>query len=84
MASVVFLFVLFGAMWFVTIRPQQRRLRDQRALVSTLEVGDEVITVGGIVGRVTKVDDLEIQLDSDGTKLRLSRAAVTQRFDGAS
>jgi preprotein translocase subunit YajC len=72
--------LLFGAMWWFTIRPQQRRLREQRALVSALSVGDEVVTVGGVIGRITSVDDLEVELDSGGTSLRLSRGAITHRI----
>ena len=75
--------LLFGAMWWFTIRPQQQRLREQRALVAALELGDVVLTAGGIVGRITSLDDDEVLLDvGRGTpvEIRIVRAAVTKRI----
>jgi preprotein translocase subunit YajC len=74
---------LFGAMWWFTIRPQQQRLRAQRALVAAVQVGDVVLTAGGIVGRIVSMDDEELMLDvGRGTpvEIRIVRAAVTRRI----
>ena len=79
--SVVLLFALFAAMWFFTIRPQQQRLRNQRALVESLQVGDEVVTLGGLIGRITVIGDLEVRLDlGAGNEVRLARSAVQARL----
>lgn len=79
--SVILLFALFAAMWFFTIRPQQQRLRNQRALVASLEVGDEVVTVGGLIGTVTVIGDVELRLDvGAGNEVRLARSAVQARL----
>lgn len=81
MTSLVFLLLLFAAMWFFTIRPQQQRLRNQRALVQSLEAGDEVVTVGGVLGTVTVVGESEIKLDvGNGVELRVARSAVSMRL----
>ena len=75
------LLLLFVAMWFFTIRPQQQRLRNQRALIQALSPGDEVVTVGGLIGTIKTVDDLELTIDlGGGTIVRLARSAVSSRF----
>ena len=78
---VVLLFALFAAMWFFTIRPQQQRLRNQRALVASLRPGDEVVTVGGLIGTITVIEDVEVRLDlGAGNEVRLARNAVQARL----
>lgn len=83
MGSIIILPLLFAAMWWFTIRPQQQRLREQRALVAALEVGDVVLTAGGMVGRIVALIDDEVLLDvGRGTpiEIRMVRAAVTKRI----
>jgi preprotein translocase subunit YajC len=73
--------LLFLAMWFFTIRPQQQRLRNQRALMYSLQAGDEVITVGGLIGVITVLDEREAKLDvGNGVEVRIARSAVQARF----
>jgi preprotein translocase subunit YajC len=79
MAGILFIVPLFAVMYFVTIRPQQRRLQAQRALVRALEVGDEVVTVGGLIGRIVTISDYEILIDVGGPQVRMARSAVTGR-----
>jgi len=81
--GLIILPLLFLAMWWFTIRPQQQRVREQRALVAALEVGNVVLTAGGLVGRITSMDDEEVMLDvGRGTpvEIRIVRAAVTKRI----
>ena len=83
MPGLLILVLLFGAMWWFTIRPQQQRLRAQRALIAALTVGDVVLTAGGVIGRIVSMDDEEVVLDAGrGTPLemRIVRAAVTRRI----
>ncbi|HVF33338.1 MAG TPA: preprotein translocase subunit YajC [Acidimicrobiales bacterium] len=76
------LLVLLGIMYFLLIRPQQQRVKAQRALVSSLEVGDEVATIGGILGRILTIDDDEAMIETTpGTVLRVRRAAIAARTD---
>jgi preprotein translocase subunit YajC len=75
--------LLFGAMWWFTIRPQQQRLKAQRELIAAVQVGDVVLTAGGLIGRIISMDDEEIMLDAGrGTpvEVRVVRAAVTRRI----
>jgi preprotein translocase subunit YajC len=69
--------------YFLLIRPQRNRQRAQQALLSTLEVGDEVMTTGGIFGTIVEIDEDEGVLTVEiapGTRVRMLRAGVAQRF----
>ena len=80
MEPLLALLVTFGLMWALLIRPQQRRLRQHQAVVSSLRAGDEIITAGGIYGRVQSVDDEAMVVEvAPGVELRILRAAVSQR-----
>jgi preprotein translocase subunit YajC len=72
--------LLFLAMWYFTIRPQQQRLRNQRALVASLTVGDEVVTIGGLIGVITVLAEQEVRLDVGGTEVRVARNAVSGKL----
>jgi preprotein translocase subunit YajC len=74
------LLVTLLLMWALLIRPQQRRMRQHQSVVSSLRAGDEIITAGGLYGRVRSVDDESMILEvAPGVELRVLRAAVSQR-----
>jgi preprotein translocase subunit YajC len=80
MQPLLALVLMFGLMWVVLIRPQQRRLRAHQAIVASLRPGDEVVTAGGIYGTIQSVDDDSMLLEvAPGIELRVLRAAVSQR-----
>jgi preprotein translocase subunit YajC len=69
--------------YFLLIRPQRNRQKAQQALLTTLEVGDEVMTTGGIFGTIVEIDEDEGVLTVEiapGTRVRMLRAGVAQRF----
>lgn len=73
--------LLLALMWFMLIRPQQARLRKQRELVASVQVGDEVLTAGGVIGTVRVLTDDELRLEvGPGVEVRVLRAAVTRRL----
>lgn len=76
--------VLMGAVfYFLLIRPQRTRQRQQQQLLSSLEVGDEVMTAGGIFGTITGIDedeDIVTVRIAPGTEIRMVRRAVAQRL----
>ncbi|MGQ5700438.1 preprotein translocase subunit YajC [Sandaracinobacteroides sp. A072] len=85
--QIVPLILLFVIFWFLIIRPQQQRVKAHRAMVDAVKKGDDVVTGGGLVGRVVKVtgDEVEIEL---GPNMRVKAikstlATVTQRGAGA-
>ena len=61
--QIVPLVLLFGIFWFLIIRPQQQKLKAHRAMVDAVKKGDDVITGGGLVGKVTKVTDGEVEVE---------------------
>ena len=79
-ASFLPLILIFGIMYFLLIRPQQKKVKDMRAMVEALRRGDQVVTGGGIVGKVTKVGDdgmVEVEI-ADGVKVKVVKQTITQ------
>ena len=75
------LILMFVVVWFLMIRPQMKKAKEHQKLVSELQKGDEVVTQGGIAGRVTKVGDsyltVEIAESNDGSiEVAVQRSAV--------
>ncbi|HEY4856631.1 MAG TPA: preprotein translocase subunit YajC [Xanthobacteraceae bacterium] len=71
--------LIFVIMYFLILRPQQKRTKDHQELVKNLRRGDTVITSGGLVGKVTKVvDDDQIEVEiADGVRVRQVRSMVS-------
>ena len=71
---------MVAIMYFLIWRPQQKRMKEHQEMVKAIRRGDNVVTAGGIIGKVTKVvDDHEIIIDSgEGTKMRMLRTSVTE------
>jgi preprotein translocase subunit YajC len=81
MESLLPLLLLGAVMWFLLIRPQQQRVRRQQALLQSLEVGDEVITAGGMVGRIRSLDDQRAAIElAPGVVVDFLRGAISQRL----
>ncbi|MCB2129717.1 MAG: preprotein translocase subunit YajC [Rhodobacteraceae bacterium] len=75
-----FIALIFGIMYFLMIRPQQKKAKEHRAMVEALRRGDQVVTQGGIIGKVSKVkEDGEIEVEiAEGVKVRILRQTVVQ------
>ena len=71
--------LVFAIFWILVLRPQNRRLKDHQARIAAVKKGDEVITGGGIRGRVTKVsdDDAEVEI-AQGVKVKVVKSTLTQ------
>lgn len=75
-APIILIFIVF---YFLLIRPQQKRAKDHRNLLSNLKEGDKVLTSGGIIGRITGIRDDEITVEiSDKVRVKFARGAITQ------
>jgi preprotein translocase subunit YajC len=81
--QIVPLILLFVIFWFLIIRPQQQKLKAHRAMVDAVKKGDEVVTGGGLIGKVFKVSDQEVEIDLSPTvrvkALKSTLTAVTPR-----
>ena len=70
--------LMFVVLYFLMIRPQMKRQKEQKAMIDALGKGDEIVSAGGVVGRVTKVGDAYITIEiAEGTEIILQKAAVT-------
>ncbi len=79
MSMIIMMVVLFGLMYFMMIRPQMKRQKEHRALISALAKGDEVVTNGGLAGRVEEVGETFITVEiAANVKVKLQKGAVQQ------
>jgi len=78
--SFVPLILIFGIMYFLLIRPQQKKMKEHRNMVEALRRGDTVLTQGGIIGKVVKVkEDGEVEVEiADGIKVRVVKSTIAQ------
>jgi len=75
--GLIVIVVVFALFWFLLVRPQRRRSTEQLALIASLEVGDEIVSAGGLYGVITEVDGEELHVEiSDGLVVRMARNAV--------
>jgi preprotein translocase subunit YajC len=77
--SLIPLVLIFGIMYFLLIRPQQKKLKQHQAMIAALRRGDQVITQGGLIGKVTKVKDegneIEVEI-ATGVNVRVVRSTI--------
>ena len=71
--------LIFVIMYFLILRPQQKKVKDHADLVKNIRRGDTVVTSGGIIGKVTKVDDQELQVEiAEGVRIKIVRSTVSE------
>lgn len=70
------LILMFVIFWFLLIRPQQKRAKAHKQMISELKRGDRVVTSSGIIGRIMEIDDEQVVIESENSRLRLSRGAI--------
>jgi preprotein translocase subunit YajC len=75
--SMLLIVLMFGVLYFLMIRPQMKRAKEHKAMIEALQKGDEVISGGGILGRVSKINENYVTLEvSQGVEMVLQRSAV--------
>ena len=80
LANLIFLALLILIFYFMLIRPQRRRVEQHRRLISSIGIGDEVVTIGGIYGIVGRLGDDDVELEiSPGTTIRVVKSAIARR-----
>ncbi len=74
--------LLIAVFYFILIRPQQRRQKQHQQLVQSIGVGDEIVTIGGLFGRVRSVEDTAIQIEvEDGTVMKFAKHAIARKVE---
>jgi preprotein translocase subunit YajC len=75
-----FLAVLVFIMYFVMIRPQQKQMKEQRAMLASLKKGDEVVTAGGMLGKIHLVEERTVTLEvSSGVRIRVLKTSISAK-----
>lgn len=79
-AQFVPLILIFAIMYFLLIRPQQKKLKDHQKMVEALRRGDQIVTQGGLIGKVSKVkDDNEVEVElADNVRVRVVKSTIAQ------
>jgi len=73
------LVLMFVVLYFIMIRPQMKRQKEHKAMIDALAKGDEVVVAGGVIGRVAKMGESQLQVEvADGVELQIQRSAVVQ------
>jgi preprotein translocase subunit YajC len=78
-ADLIMLLLIFGIMYFLLIRPQQKRLKEHTAMLAALRRGDQVVTQGGVVGKIVKVKDEVNEIDveiASGVVVRVMKPTI--------
>ncbi len=71
--------LIIGIMYFLMIRPQQKRMKEHREMIAGIRRGDTVVSSGGIIGKVTKVDEHELQVEiAEGVRIKIVRSTVSE------
>lgn len=77
---ILFFILMFGAMYFFTIRPQRKRQKEQEEMLMSLKKGSKVVTSGGIYGVVDVIDDTSVVLKTEsGATIRLAKVSIVAR-----
>ena len=83
-AGLLPLLLLLGVFWFIIMRPQQKKMREHRALVGSLKSGDRVVAAGGIVGTIRRIDEDIVSLQvADNVVLKVDRGTVQRKLQTA-
>ncbi len=81
MTMIIMLVVMFGAMYFLMLRPQKKRQKEEQEMRDNVQIGDEVVTIGGICGRVITVKDddtIVVETGADRAKVKFKKWAIQQ------
>jgi preprotein translocase subunit YajC len=79
--QLIMLVLILVVFYFFMIRPQMKKQKEQRKFRENLAVGDKVVTIGGIHGKILEINDSTVLLNSEGSKLRLDKSAISQSFE---
>ncbi|MGQ5523545.1 preprotein translocase subunit YajC [Chitinimonas sp. PSY-7] len=80
--SFVPMIIIFVLFYFLLIRPQQKRMKEQKAMIDAIAKGDEVVTNGGVLGRVVKASEQYLTVEvADGVEMVVQRVAIANKLE---
>jgi len=75
--SLVLIVLMFGVLYFLMIRPQMKRAKEHKSMIDALQKGDEVVTAGGVLGRISRINENYVTLEiANGVEVNVQRPAV--------
>ena len=78
MESMILIVLMFGVLYFLMIRPQMKRAKEHKTMIDALQKGDEVVTSGGVLGRISKISENYVTLEvAEKVEVLVQRPAVT-------
>ena len=79
---IIYIVIIIAVMYFVMIRPQKKKQKEEQKMRESLQVGDELLTIGGIYGRVVSIkeDSLVIESSADHSKIKIAKWAISQNL----
>lgn len=80
--TILYFVIIIGVMYFVMIRPQKKKQKEEQKMRDSLQVGDELVTIGGIYGRVVSIkeDGIVIESSADHSKIKIAKWAISQNL----
>ncbi len=82
MQPLILMVLMFGVFYFLLIRPQVKRQKKHQAMLDALEKGDEIVTRGGIIGRITGISGQKVVIEiQEKVRVRLLRSAIESKYD---
>jgi preprotein translocase subunit YajC len=79
--NLVMIVLMIGVFYFFMIRPQMKKQKELKKFREGLKAGDKVVTIGGIHGKILEISDATVLIQSEGTKLRLEKSAVSSAME---
>jgi preprotein translocase subunit YajC len=75
--SMILIVLMFGVLYFLMIRPQMKRAKEHKTLIDALQKGDEVVALGGVLGRISKISESYVSLEiANGVEIQVQRPSV--------
>jgi preprotein translocase subunit YajC len=79
--QLVMIVLMIGVFYFFMIRPQMKKQKELKKFREGLKPGDKIVTIGGIHGKILEISDATVLIQSEGTKLRLEKSAVSSAME---
>ena len=79
--QLIMLVLILVVFYFFMIRPQMKKQKEQKKFRENLAAGDKVVTIGGVHGKILEINDTTVLLNSEGSKIRFDKSAVSQSFE---
>ncbi len=79
--NLVMIVLMIGVFYFFMIRPQMKKQKELKKFREGLKAGDKIVTIGGIHGKILEIADTTVLIQSEGTKLRLEKSAVSSAME---